>query len=548
MVSKNLLTSQVKRRLSSLERDENGQTHPFYAYRPNPRAKDQALFLTSETRTQAAIAPNRWGKSWMRRFKEICVAVGWDPMRPNYRFPFDAKVQPILIWTCCPPKNVRDELRDQISMIPPGIKYRAYWSRGEERIEFEPTPLRPRGAIIKIKSYGMPRDEFQRDAVHVISYDEEPPEYIWTECRQRLLTTKGWILISMTPVNGSVWLYEKLNGLREEYRGAQKGDFSWFSGTQFECSWIDTEDIEKNRADMTEDEYMIRVMGQYRLMTGSEYFRSDALDFHWHNFTREPEFTVEFSARGNATYQPWNESRKLDGSWRIWELPMTGATYALGADVAEGVGGDYSVATILNSGTGELVATFSSNMIEPFDFGVELGWIGRCYNTAVIAPEINKDGSAVLVALRGYPRLYKRETFGGRIKNQSSSDYGWLTSSPSKRAALQELHAAVIRGTREEPGGIVIRDSLTINELRNFGYLKEHRRGSHGTGALTGNDDRVMSLAIAYQALSQAPVGMVYNQRIVHKNEARRLIEQDYELALAEQENRKRQEREELGF
>lgn len=519
-------SSAAKRALAKLT--EHGE-HPFYSYAIPDGMKDLKLFFESECRIQAAIAGNRTGKSAAKRQKEMCIAVGFDPRRPGYRYPFHVKNRQLLMWACCEPENVRDELRDLVKLIPKGIKYRAYWSRGDERIEFEPSELRPKGAIIKVKSYGMPRNEFQRDAVDVISFDEEPPEYIWVECQQRLLTTKGWTVISMTPVNGSVWLYEKLRQMKPEFRCLERGDFSWYSWSQYECPWIDRDELEKKAAELTEDEVLIRVRGVYHLLHGSAYFGTECLRIQYDRFSTKPTMSLTFSPKGTPFTEEWKDHAK---GWKVWEEPVAFASYGIGADVGRGLGGDHdaSTAVVINKMTGEVAATFHDNSIEPFDFGVELSFAGRYFNNAVVAHEVNFEGSAVLLALRdqAYPKIYLRETYGGQIQRREHS-YGFLTSGPSKRAILQELSSALIRGGKDEYGGVIVRDADVLRELSNFGHLKKKTQGQHGLGALTGHDDRVMALAIAYQSLSQAPTGLPQGQKQFVRTHVQSMIDKAFE-------------------
>lgn len=435
---------------------------------------------------------------------------------------------PYLVWVVCPPKNTRDELRDIEDMIPPGIQFRSFRSRGEERVEFEPTPLRPRGAIIKVKSYGMPREEFQRDAVHRIRFDEECPEGIWSECEQRLISTKGTLILTLTPINGTTWLWKKLRELKAEFYAQKSGDFSWFRFLVKDNPGVDFEEVKLRSQGLSEDEYAIRVEGQYILMSGSQFFSAEFLKKQWDLYSRNPIHEMVIDANGDATFLGWKEKRR---GWSVWEKPTYGVSYAIGADVGRGKGGDYSVAVILNCSSGAIAAMFSDNEIEPWEYGIEVMAAGRTYNDAVIAPEVNIEEGSMLHPLRqyGYPRIYRRKSYGGRIRDIQNT-LGWYTDSKSKGSALEELRAAIKKGALEEPGGVMVYDAKTLDELGDFGHLKEKRPGAYGLGALTGHDDRVMALAIAWQAAKQAPASLVRSR---HQFE-RSIIEQMEERAIAE--------------
>lgn len=63
--------------------------------------------------------------------------------------------------------------------------------------------------LIQLKSYEQGWQKFQGTAPNIIWLDEEPDDYkIFTECRTRLITTKGILLITFTPLNGRTPLVE----------------------------------------------------------------------------------------------------------------------------------------------------------------------------------------------------------------------------------------------------------------------------------------------------------------------------------------------------
>ena len=57
-------------------------------------------------------------------------------------------------------------------------------------------------SLVTFKSYDQGRRKFQGVAKHFIHLDEEPPMDVYEECKIRTLTTKGLILITMTPLSG----------------------------------------------------------------------------------------------------------------------------------------------------------------------------------------------------------------------------------------------------------------------------------------------------------------------------------------------------------
>jgi phage terminase large subunit-like protein len=57
-------------------------------------------------------------------------------------------------------------------------------------------------SYIGLKSYDQGRKKFQGTAKHVIWLDEEPPEDVYDESLLRLMTTKGIMLCTFTPLSG----------------------------------------------------------------------------------------------------------------------------------------------------------------------------------------------------------------------------------------------------------------------------------------------------------------------------------------------------------
>lgn len=67
-------------------------------------------------------------------------------------------------------------------------------------------------SLLTFKSYEEGRPSFEAEAVDWIWLDEEPTKPIYDECKMRLLTTRGSILSTMTPVEG---MTEAVMGLLE---------------------------------------------------------------------------------------------------------------------------------------------------------------------------------------------------------------------------------------------------------------------------------------------------------------------------------------------
>lgn len=127
----------------------------------------------------------------------------------------------------------------------------------------------------------------------------------------------------------------------------------------------------------------------------------------------------------------------------IWKYPEKGVIYVVGVDVAEGLGEDYdySVAFVNKIGNlrnpDEQVAVFRSNTTDPVAFAYPVNHIGRWYNDAMLAIEINKYDTTFSYVRNqcGYPNLYRWKHVDST--NMLSQKWGWESNMRSKPRLYQ---------------------------------------------------------------------------------------------------------------
>jgi len=178
---------------------------------------------------------------------------------------------------------------------------------------------------------------------------------------------------------------------------------------------------------------------------------------------------------------------ELGGGLTVWEMPVGGRSYVIGADPAEGLEkGDYSAAVVMDRNTGLDVAWLHGHF-PPQEFAGYLADLGRWYNGALLGCERNNHGGTVLLELQNthaYPNLYAHIDFDA-VGNPTPR-LGWPTTLRTKPLAIDALAQAI--GERWP-----FRNAAFIGECRTY-TVKEN--GSTGaSGAL--HDDRVMAAAIA---------------------------------------------------
>lgn len=165
--------------------------------------------------------------------------------------------------------------------------------------------------------------------------------------------------------------------------------------------------------------------------------------------------------------------------WKVYELPMPGVRYVIGADVAEGLErGDADSAHVLRVDDGRCVAALHGRWPMSI-YAAKLFALGRFYHDALLGVERNNHGHSVLLKLREYqyPALV---WWKGKP--------GWETNAQTKPLIIDKLDEAIRQGVADMP------DLATVEEA--FAFV---HRGDGSMGAAQGaHDDMVMSWAIAW--------------------------------------------------
>ena len=175
----------------------------------------------------------------------------------------------------------------------------------------------------------------------------------------------------------------------------------------------------------------------------------------------------------------------------VYDIPKDGTPYAIGADIAEGLEhGDASTAFVLDKNLNQVASFYGK--IDPDLFGVLLVALGKLYNNALLAPEINNMGYATLSAIKNanYWNVYERDVRDERTE-EIKKKIGWRTTTKNKLDMLAYFQA------RHRDSEVVIRDALLLKEMRGI------TRDATGNVSLNGKD-RVVAACIALQAIKQA--------------------------------------------
>ncbi|MES2524048.1 MAG: hypothetical protein V4617_15180 [Gemmatimonadota bacterium] len=176
---------------------------------------------------------------------------------------------------------------------------------------------------------------------------------------------------------------------------------------------------------------------------------------------------------------------QLGGALDIYSELREGERAIIGADTAEGGGGDRNTFTARAFPSWRKLAVYRSAQVEPKEFAGVLNTVGRRYRNALLVIEKNAHGITVLRHLRddhSYPlwAIYHRQTLDQENPHDAVlTKMGWLTTGESKPLMLdagRELLTAAKEGLAEVPSLDALRDAFGVH------------RGKDGKIDLNGKD------------------------------------------------------------
>lgn len=234
-----------------------------------------------------------------------------------------------------------------------------------------------------------------------------------------------------------------------------------------------------------------------------DQIENDVEDFHG-------EYMNTPSASGDTFFDretilnlvPGTVERDIAG-FKIYKKYDASHRYALGADIAGGVGLDSSTSVIIDFDTipARVVATYKSNTIKPDTFAYELKAQGDRYGGCLVAPEVNNHGHATIAILKGiYDNIYTRKKADDKLPEvQQPKEYGWHTNVATKNLMLFAAKKAV------EDNLVQPVDPDLIAELKSFS--RDDLMDKVADPRLTTRHfDLLTAFAIAWQMLTHAEV------------------------------------------
>lgn len=206
------------------------------------------------------------------------------------------------------------------------------------------------------------------------------------------------------------------------------------------------------------------------------------------------------------------------GYIEIWEDPVPGVNYAIGADVAEGLShGDYSVALVGNEDF-DVTAMWHGH-IDPDLFADELVKLARFYNDAYLGIENNNHGLTTLrrVQHMEYWNIYFQKTYD-RLTDKMTSKVGWHTNRRTKPMMVNKLAEFIREMHLGIHSDLIIQEGMTY--VINDNGTTDAQDGCY--------DDTIMALAILLQLLLEGR-GDNYEPEVPSERKAREVIDPLFE-------------------
>jgi hypothetical protein len=224
------------------------------------------------------------------------------------------------------------------------------------------------------------------------------------------------------------------------------------------------------------------------LSTGQTYFSTAKVAKLLLTTTPGQKGELSTDEKGDVKFSPLTT-----GNLEIYSPPEHGTKYVIGGDTAEGLAhGDAQVLYVINHKTEECAAIYRSS-VAPDELASEAYKLGKFYNFALLAIEVNKDGLWVNDALEkmGYFNLYYRKVFDD-ITQKVTKFFGWKTTSATRPFALAALKAVFFRKDRGFPAPL-------LNEM--FTFVRNEKGKPEAMDKK--HDDIIMSSSIGYAVLQE---------------------------------------------
>lgn len=203
------------------------------------------------------------------------------------------------------------------------------------------------------------------------------------------------------------------------------------------------------------------------------------------------------------------------GRLKVWQEPAEVRKYVIGIDVAENrvrdrnlTRGrtsilldrpDFSCAIVIDLENADHVATWHGYM-DTSEFAITCASIGMYYNDALLVPEVNGPGVALietLVKVIQYQNIYRSKLFNRVDLDPLGTEFGWRTTATTRPILISHISQAINYGHART------KDAELVKELRQVEYDEQGVARARGRN----KDDRVMAYGLALVGRSELMSG-----------------------------------------
>ncbi len=261
--------------------------------------------------------------------------------------------------------------------------------------------------------------------------------------------------------------------------------FRWFDHYDYkeelpedeEIDWTDVEEDLKELYELTYEQLYWRRLKLSKLGDKSKFIRE---------FPASIEDAYSIAGNTYLTREDFEEIEVVQIEPRETSVlcePEPDDHYAIGVDVAAGVGRDYSVIYVVSKRTHQPVLIYRSNEVSPVYLAERIVDFAITYNNALVLVESNNFGNVVLNEMNhmGYRKIWKKD---GK---------DWITTLKSKTAMFENLKDEIQTGYLHVIDNIVYSElrAITVNDRGNIELANQD--GAHS--------DNAVALALAMMCL-----------------------------------------------
>lgn len=253
---KNYSTEELLQKLTSGIKKQAVKPN-LYGYQPHAK---QLMFHKSDSLGRLYIGGNRSGKTYSSVAEDCYWITGTHPYINTPEPPVRGRVVTV-DFTYGLEQIILPLFK---SLLPPRYLKNGSWE--DSYSKSLRTLTLSNGSTIEFMSYEQETEKFAGTSRHFVHFDEEPPLHIYNECLARLVDTDGAWWISMTPVEGLTWTFEKIYE-----KGPTDPNIYVVEADMLDNPHITKEAAERYLAGLDEDERKAREHGTYVQLGGLVY-------------------------------------------------------------------------------------------------------------------------------------------------------------------------------------------------------------------------------------------------------------------------------------